>query len=65
MITIDEAILIIGNEVRVAEVNDRPLEVKAFELGIEALKRIKEERVYHFSQGLIGINRLLQGETEK
>ena len=43
--TIDEAILVLENEVRVAIVHDRSRDVKAFRLGIEALKYLKNSRV--------------------
>lgn len=37
---VEKAIVILENEVRVAEVNDRPSEMKALQLGIEALDAI-------------------------
>ena len=63
--TIDEAIKALRQDLDDPGSVDYDWRAKAQELGIEALKRIREERVYHFSQGLIGINRLLRGETEK
>ncbi len=63
--TLDEAIRLLELESRCGEYTPDCDILKALKLGIEALKRIKNERVYHFSQGLIGINRLLPGETEK
>ena len=57
---LDEAINIIENEVRVAEVNDRLFELDAFQLGIEALKRIQHLRGYSMTQ----VDTRLSGETE-
>lgn len=57
---IDEAINVVGNEARVAAVNDRPLEVKALKLSIEALKWIKRDR----DRLMPGTANLLPGETE-
>ena len=59
--TIDEALNILQNEVRVAEVNDRPLEVSALQLGIEALHRIKGQRGLRCPD----VNYPLPGETEE
>ena len=60
-ISIGEAILVNENEVRVAEVNDLPLTVKAFKLGIEALKRVKLYKEAH-----IGLHYTpMPGETEE
>ena len=57
---IDEAINVLENEVRVSEINDRPLEVKAFNLGIEALKEVRASR----EEDYIGDTGLLPGEIE-
>jgi len=59
--TIDEAVTVLENEARVAEVNDRPLEVKAIKLGIEALKQIKYLHEIH----ILHDDELLPGETEE
>ena len=59
--TIDKAIKILETEVRVAEVNDRPYEVYALQLGIEALKLIAQEP----PEGYTCIPRPLPGETEE
>lgn len=57
--TLDEAITVLENEVRVAEVNGRPLEVKAFQIGIGAIQQIAQMRLLDISP----IAELLPGET--
>ena len=59
--TIDKAIKILETEVRVAEVNDRPYEVYALQLGIEALKAIQGTREPHSRI----LPSYLPGETEE
>ena len=58
---IDEALNTLQNEVRVAEVNDRPLELAALQLGIEALKHYKQERERRGAAKTMW----LQGETKE
>ena len=55
-----EAIKVLENDIRVAEINDHPYEVRALQLGIEALKRIERLRDYYGGSA----NELLPGETE-
>lgn len=64
-ITINEAIKILDNFLSGDEPDDETDLPASIRLSIEALKRIKEGRIFHFSQGLIGISHLLPGETEK
>ncbi len=57
---LDEAIKVLENGARIAEVNDRPYEVRALQLGIEAIELERERRKttspYRY--------KLLPGETE-
>ncbi len=41
---LDEAIKVLENGARIAEVNDRPYEVRALQLGIEAIELERERR---------------------
>ena len=54
---LEEAILTIENEVRVAEVNDQPRAIKALKLGSEALKScqsVAEGYQYWYERPLFG-----------
>ena len=58
---IDEAIKVLENDIRVAEVNDYPWEVKAFKLGIEALTLLQNPT----DPRLIYARKLLLGEIKE
>jgi hypothetical protein len=60
-ITMSEAINVLENEVRIAEVNTRPVEVKALGLGIEVMKRIRAARAGPY----YGLLNLFPGEKKE
>jgi len=59
-ITIDEAIGVNGGLARELDIPERAKERAAVRLGIEALKRLKEQRSLKY----VAMNLLLPGETE-
>ena len=59
--TIDETIRVLENEIRISELNNRPYEVSAFKLGIEALKRVQLYRKGMY----IGLGDKMPGETKE